>query len=243
MTKFAIQDSNKGRLCWPILDGGNVGMSITVKQAEADNIKVVSLDEARARGVIPKPATGAASAPAEIVTLDRRTAANVQANEKRRAEIAEAQAQKAREAYLDTPAGRAELARQKAEAEAAAYAEAIMSLPEAEERPSTARKIALAHNAKSMPLDKAKLFLAGLPAETFEPSTNASTRTLDPMTERTLKRKIEIRAAALNLRGDQGDAAARKESNALSYALKLHDAGTDLARALQMAGANAAAIR
>ncbi len=32
MTKYALQDPNKGSLCWPLLDGGKVGMAITVSK-------------------------------------------------------------------------------------------------------------------------------------------------------------------------------------------------------------------
>lgn len=243
MTTYALQDPNKGSLCWPLLEAGKVGMSMTVAQADADNIKVVSLDEARALGVIPKPAISATPAPSATVTKARRLAEAVQANDKTRAELADKQAQRERAAYLDSPAGRAELAGKKAEAERVAYAEAILSLPEAQERPRTAAKIALAHNAQSLPIGKAQIFLAGLPVETSEPSISTFNSRTDPMADKTLKRKIELRASALSLRADQGDAAARKESNSLTYALKLHNAGTDLARALQMAGANVAAIR
>jgi len=168
-------------------------------------------------------------------------AAQVLENDRQRAEIAAQKAARARAEYLATPAGKAELAAEQAEAERIAYAEQIMSLPEAQDRPHTARRLAMAHNFNSMPVAKAALFLRGLPAEP-PPEPSTVTRKADAMAERNLKRHVEIALAGQSFKADRGDETARKESNKLQYALRLHAEGTELAAALKMSGANLAAF-
>ena len=146
-------------------------------------------------------------------------------------------------AYLETPAGRAELAAERAEAERIAYATSILSLPEAQDRPRAARQIVEAHTARSMPIHRAKLWLAGLPREPqSEPTHTTTTKGAATMSDRTLRRRVEIRHASLSFKGEQGDEASRKEANALGYALKLADSGTEMNAALKMSGANLAAL-
>ncbi len=115
-----------------------------------------------------------------------------------------------------------------------------MGLPEAQDRPRAAVKLAMAYSAKSMPVERAKLFLGGLPVEETETTNPKATIMADP----TLKRRTEIRLAALSQRADQGDLAARTEAKRLNYALKIN-AGTSLSllAALQQSGCDVAAIR
>ncbi len=142
--------------------------------------------------------------------------------------------------YLETPAGRAEALRASTEQANAEYAAAIMSLPEAQDRPRAATKMALAYSAKSMPVNRAKLFLAGLPEE---PTETANPK-VNVMADPTLKRRAELRLAALSQRADQGDLDARAEAKRLKYALKVNAETTlSLPASLEMAGANVAAIR
>lgn len=171
-------------------------------------------------------------------SVARREVAKAEANERQRVEIAA----KERAAYLETPAGKAELAANRAEAERIAYANAVLSLPEAHDRPRTARQIVEAHTSHSMPVHRAKLWLAGLPREPQSEQTHTTTKGHDTMTDRTLRRRAEIRHSSLAFKADQGDEAARKEANAIGYALKLNDAGTEMNSALKMAGANLAAF-
>jgi hypothetical protein len=174
-------------------------------------------------------------------TNPENVAAQVRENDRARAEITAKREAADRAAYLATPQGKAELAAEQAEAEREAYAMAIMSLPEAEDRPYTARRLAMAHNAQSMPIAKAAMFLRGLPAEPAEqPST--LTKKADQMAEKTLMRKVEIRLAALSFNADRGNDAARKEANAIRYAMRLNAHGTDLQTALRQSGANLAAF-
>jgi hypothetical protein len=168
-------------------------------------------------------------------------AAQVQRNDEQRAEIKARQNERERQEYLKTPAGKAELARQAAEQVKADYAAEIMGLPEAALRPSAAARIAEVYNAKAMPASRAKLFLAGLPVEeTEQPTTPKATVMADP----TIKRRVEIRLAALSQRADSGDLAAKAEAKKLSYALKLTaETSLSLPAALQQTGCNVAAIR
>jgi hypothetical protein len=230
------------------------GQWLKPADATAQGYKLTTEGEAKALGVFRDPGTihveTTAPTAAEIAKARAMNTAFEQSKATRKVSTTQAQRDAEieakfakrfadRAAYLETPAGRAELAAEQARVAQEVYGETVMGLPEALCRPRTALKIAAAHNATSMPISKARLFLAGLPEE---PKPEPSTMKADPMAEKTLKRRIEIRMAALNLQADNGSEAARRESNALAYALKLNNGGTDLAAALKMSGANVAAF-
>lgn len=134
-----------------------------------------------------------------------------------KAEADETRAEAARVAEADTPAGRAAALVAKAKAEADAYSAAILALPEAADRPRTAARITRCHNARSMPVAQAALFLRGLPPETAPEATAARPITDPP----SLKRRVEIAATAAGLKADRGDAEARRRADALRYALRV----------------------
>ncbi|MCW2284906.1 hypothetical protein M2323_002740 [Rhodoblastus acidophilus] len=142
-----------------------------------------------------------------------------------------------RQAFLASPAGKAEQQRRE-------YRHAIMGLPEAQEHADAAILLALTHDANSLPPERAALILGGLPAENLEPSEpqTISQETAD-MSEPTLKRRAEIRLAALSHRADLGDHAARSEANKISYALKLAAEGMNLAAACQQLGVDLSKIQ
>jgi hypothetical protein len=93
--------------------------------------------------------------------------------------------------------------------------------------------------------------LAALPIEHYhfnQPTTEDQMTTMNATAAITraaaaITRAAEIRMSALTMRGQRGDANAHAEANKLSVALHNHrSAGVDIVEALQIAGADTAAI-
>lgn len=97
-----------------------------------------------------------------------------------------------------------------------AYAAAILSLPQAKGREAAARKIGEAHNYSSLPIPRAALLLGGLPRDDVAPPPKA-----DPQAVSVLRGQCERRIVALSHRVQNGDMTARKEANAIAYALRV----------------------
>lgn len=132
------------------------------------------------------------------------------------------------------------------------YSAAVRALPEAAERPKAAARIAELHNAKSLPLHRAAALLASLPseiAETREDEAQAAeqraARAQEQMGAPDLKRRVELRIAALGHRADKGDEAARSESRKLAYAMSIvaQSPNTSVTTALKLAGADLNTIK
>ena len=151
-----------------------------------------------------------------------------------------AQAARARADLLATPEGKLIAQREAAQAEQQAYQLAIMELPESSERPRAAINLAFAYTARSMSIERAKLFLAGLPAEEAPDLQSKGTSMTDP----TLKRRVEIAHAAYTHKAAQGDGAARIEATKIAYALRVHnELATPLADALAQSGFDIATLK
>ncbi|WP_424362976.1 hypothetical protein [Methylocystis parvus] len=142
-------------------------------------------------------------------------------------------------------------AAEKPNRERRAYAAAVAGLPEAAERPKAAARIAQIHDAKSLPLHRASALLASLPSEAAEAreaeikAAEQRRAQAESQGPQSLKRRVEIRVAALSLRADKGDEGARSEQRKLQYAMSIvaQSPSTPLSTALTLAGANVAAIR
>lgn len=139
----------------------------------------------------------------------------------------------------------------KRERERTEYGENILALPEAQSRPIAASKLAQSFSVKTMPPERAAIFLRGLPEEDGkrinlptdqEPSMSNS---LPANTDvATFKRKVELRLAAMAQRADHGDLSAKSEAKKLGYAVKLiNTTNMNPIAALQSAGVDPATVK
>lgn len=122
---------------------------------------------------------------------------------------------------------------------------AVLSLPEAALRPRAAMRFVALETSKGMSLAEAARFLRGLPEETEAnlvreggEVARSPRKAIPGRGNMMARRKIEIAAAACDLKAARGDASARTEAKALNYALKLMGTGTSIEAACQTAGVN-----
>ena len=119
-----------------------------------------------------------------------------------------------------SPAGRpAYLSDAAREAEAARYSAEIMALPEAQDRPATAEKIASAYSFTSLPIVRAAAVLRGMPSEIEEARDRLEAKRAEKeaaLEDPKIGRKVELRIATLSL---YSSAEHRRERVALSLAL------------------------
>ena len=122
------------------------------------------------------------------------------------------------------------------------WAKQVLASPEAKDRPKSARDIVERYGHTTLPLDRARAFLRGLPLETSAPDGGLAERfameeAQHQSDKKTLQRKLEIRAAALHVRADRGEEAARKELRDLEYAFRVsRETKMSLGVALQALG-------
>lgn len=121
------------------------------------------------------------------------------------------------------------------------YRDAILALPEAQDRPIAAMKIAGAYDLKSMPLQKAQSYLRALPSERADAS--GEIRADAPVglakNDAMLRRKVEIHMAGMNHNAQHGVKPNQQRMQALNYALVLNDNGMAMGDALSKVGINA----
>jgi hypothetical protein len=115
------------------------------------------------------------------------------------------------------------------------YVDAITSLPEAATRPRAALMLIEAHNAKSLPPEQAARFLRGLPSEMsdYRPEAPAA---FTPAEAPRIRRKMELRHTTLSIRTSDRPAVDQQQHVAIGYALKMINAGTDVLKAVHIAG-------
>lgn len=101
----------------------------------------------------------------------------------------------------------------------------VFSLPEAKERPRSAAMIIGAHNAKSMPVEKAALFLRNLPIEGKPTAAKPAGLSLRERTEAAL---ADAQARA------KFDRRAEDRAVSLQRAIRCADRGTPLDRAIDL---------
>ena len=105
------------------------------------------------------------------------------------------------------------------------WAKQVLASPEAKDRPKSAKDIVDRYGRTTLPLDRARAFLRGLPLEATNVDEDAPWRAeVEANADKDragLKRRLELRAAALHVRADRGDAAARKELNTIDYAFRV----------------------
>lgn len=108
------------------------------------------------------------------------------------------------------------------------YAFDIHSLPEAKGRPRAAALIVKAHTARSMPIAKAKAFLANLPMEGQPTAATAQPAGL------TLREHVEHAFAEAQTQAASGNRRAQERAISLGWAIRCADRGTDITRALDL---------
>ena len=117
-----------------------------------------------------------------------------------------------------------------------------MSLPEAQDRPRAAVKLGDgSYSAKSMPVGCRQVSFARRPAgrthRNHKPESECYGRS-------DLKRRTELRLAALSQRADQGNDGRANRAKRMNYASKIHtETNLSLLAALEQSGCNVAAIR
>lgn len=120
------------------------------------------------------------------------------------------------------------------------YATAINALPEAATRPRAAQQIIQSHNSISLPVHRAQAMLANMRAEPKDKPVANHNADLEAL----LERCAQIRMNALSLNADRGDAAARAEVKAISYAFRVKQTSPNasMVDCLRTAGANMAVL-
>lgn len=126
------------------------------------------------------------------------------------------------------------------------YAAALFSHPECALRPAATRSF-LAMHGEAKPLYQSISIIAALPAEISLKESNVMTDNIPAeamaRAHAIIVRAAELRAAALELSGEHGDASAKAESRRLRNGLKMHSQfGANIVKALYEAGANVGAV-
>ena len=118
-----------------------------------------------------------------------------------------------------------------------AFTAAVMSLPEAGERPNSAAMIATAY-ADTWTVDRARSFLRGLPREVANMAGDAPAerRLLGYSNATKIQSRVEIRVAALAAGSARDDLRAREELQNLRYALDCVSHGVSIVDALVSVG-------
>lgn len=183
-------------------------------KAEASGLKVLSLDDAQALSIDLSPY---GLSPAQDAA--------------RQEAIAQARSQTPKAIEPGTRSERLQAAQDAKVSARLEYLVDLLNLPEATGRIKATKRLAACHTRTSMPLERAALMLAALPLDDAPPAPVSQTTAAQ---EGALRRKAELRLAALTHRIDAGDYAVRDEHNAISYALKLHNGqGMRMSEALE----------
>lgn len=102
------------------------------------------------------------------------------------------------------------------------YAEKLAALPEAKARPAAAARLAELSTEKTMPLERAASMLRGLPEEKLAATPKVVQSNVRTAADTAVvRRKTEIRVAALSQSAANGSHAAADEARKLRYALDI----------------------